>query len=192
MEKNAKDYNRKSIRFMGYDYTLAGAYFVTIISFRRVCNFGEIEKGEVNYSKIGQVIFDCWQNIPEKFSYVKLDEFTLMPNHLHGILWLLEHRGKGEAFSAVTDIRRQSKSENASPLRPKGTRSRSLSAVMQNYKSVSTRMVNRKFFKPGNKIWQRNFHDRIIRNNRELNAIRQYIIDNPLNWEMDKDNPANL
>ena len=106
MEKNVEDYNRKSIRFMGYDYTLAGAYFVTIISFRRVCNFGEIEKGEVNYSKIGQVIFDCWQNIPEKFSYVKLDEFTLMPNHLHGILWLLEHRGKGEAFSAVADIRR--------------------------------------------------------------------------------------
>ena len=63
---------------------------------------------------------------------------------------------------------------------------------MQNYKSVSTRMVNKKFFKPGIKIWQRNFHDRIIRNNRELNAIRQYIIDNPLNWEMDKDNPANL
>ena len=80
-------------------------------------------------------------------------------------------------------------SENASPLRPRGTQPGSLGAIIQNFKSVSTRMVNKRYFEPGNKIWQRDYYERIIRNERELNDIRQYIRDNPLNWDLDSENP---
>ena len=185
-------YHRQSIRMKGYDYTLPGAYFVTLLSQNRVCLFGEVENGEIKLSKIGQLVIDCWYGIPKMFNNVELDEFVLMPNHLHGIFFINEADGKGEAFSDLQYAKDALSSENASPLQPRGTQSGSLSAVVQNFKSVSTRMVNKRYFKPGNKIWQRNYYDRIIRNDRELNAIRQYILDNPLNWEMDKENPVNI
>lgn len=184
-------YHRQSIRMKGYDYTLPGAYFVTLLSQNRVCLFGEVENGEIKLSKIGQLVIDCWYGIPKMFNNIELDEFVLMPNHLHGILLINEAPGKGEAFSDMNTSQHVLGLENASPLQPRGTQSGSLSAVIQNFKSVSTRRVNQKFFKSGNKIWQRSFYERIVRNDRELNAIRQYILDNPLNWEMDKENPVN-
>lgn len=186
------DFNRQSLRFKGYDYSLPGAYFVTTISKRRVCLFGEVRKGNIVLSDIGRVVEKCWHNISKNFPYVRLDEFVLMPNHLHGILFLFEAKGKGEAFSAINTDLDDINFENASPLRPHGTQSRSLGSVIQNFKSVSTRMVNRRYFKAGNKIWQRNYFERIIRNDRELYAIRQYIRDNPLNWRRDLENPTNI
>ena len=137
------------------------------------------------------MVTSCWYSIPESFSNINLDEFVLMPNHLHGILTILENDGTGEAFASSGIDWNHIIHANASPLQPTGTRPGSLSAVVQNFKSVSTRLVNKRFFKVGNKIWQRNYYERIIRNDRELNAIRQYIIDNPLNWGMDKENPSN-
>jgi REP element-mobilizing transposase RayT len=176
----------------GYDYTLPGAFFVTILSKRREYAFGEVIGGDVVLSSIGHVIQDCWFDIPKHSPDVKLDEFIIMPNHLHGILFILESVGKGEAFSN-TDVSLENPNlENASPLRPLGTPPGSLSAIIQNFKSVSTRMVNKMFFKPGNKVWQRNYFERIIRNDSELNAIRQYIIDNPVNWCEDEQHPANI
>ncbi len=189
---DAEHDNRQSTRMKGYDYTLPGAYFVTIISQSRICLFGDIKKGDILYSKVGQSIHESWCSIPGKFSNTELDEFVLMPNHLHGIIFILESDGKGEAFSEVNNFQGVWSSENASPLRPRGTQSSSLSAVIQNFKSVSTRMVNRRYFKPGNKIWQRNYYERIIRNDRELNAIRQYIHNNPLNWVRDLENPTDV
>ena len=104
-----------------------------------------------------------------------------MPNHLHGIILVHESVGKGEAFAVTIPSMVDTRSVNASPQRPKGTRPGSLGAIIQNFKSTSTRMVNKKYSESGNKLWQRNYHERIIRNDRELNAIRQYIRDNPLN-----------
>ena len=186
-----ENHHRQSIRLKEYDYKLPGGYFVTIISHRRACLYGEIENGEINLSQIGQMVEACWYSIPNKSNNIELDEFILMPNHLHGIVLIYEAPGKGEAFSGMNTSQSVLNSENASPLQPRGKQSGSLSAVVQNFKSVSTRRVNQKYFKSGNKIWQRNYYERIIRNDRELNAIRQYILENPLNWEMDKENPAN-
>ena len=189
---DAEHDNRQSTRMKGYDYTLPGAYFVTIISQNRMCLFGDIEKGEVKLSKIGQLVISCWKGITDKINNIVFDEFVLMPNHLHGIIFILESDGKGEAFSDLNTSMCVLSSENASPLRPRGTQSGSLSAVIQNFKSVSTRMMNKRYFKPGNKIWQRNYYERIIRNDRELNAIRQYIHNNPLNWVRDLENPTDV
>jgi REP element-mobilizing transposase RayT len=184
--------HRKSIRMKGYDHSLPGAYFVTILSKRRASIFGNVVKGDVILSSIGLVVQDCWNNIPINSSIITLDDFVLMPNHLHGILIILKSDSKGEAFSKIGSTIETSLLENASPLRPRGTQSGSLGSIIQNFKSVSTRLVNRRFFEPGNKIWQRNYYERIIRNDRELNAVRQYIRNNPVFWDEDDENPANI
>ena len=135
---------------------------------------------------------NCWLNIPKNFDNTSLDEFVLMPNHLLGIIFIHEARGKGEASPERQSNGTVIKPGDASPLHAEGTIPGSVGAIIQNFKSVSTRKVNRLYFKPGNKIWQRNYYERIIRNERELNAIRKYIHDNPYNWGLDKENPANI
>jgi putative transposase len=129
--------------------------------------------------------------IPNDFDRTTLDDFVIMPNHLHGIIFVHEALGKGEAFAGIELNKVEAVSANASPLRPVGTQPGSLSAIIQNFKSISTRLVNNRFFESGNQIWQRNYYERTIRNDRELNAIRQYIRDNPLNWDQDDENPDN-
>jgi putative transposase len=192
MGSDLEIYDRKSIRLKGFDYSLPGFYFITLIAKNRLCLFGEIEIGNIHLNEIGLLVKDCWHGLAKTFTNIKLDEFALMPNHMHGIVEQLDTSGKGEAFSARKVMLDDRNSENASPLRPHGTQSGSLSSVIQNFKSVSTRMVNKRFIKAGNKIWQRNYFERIIRNDRELNTIRQYIIENPMNWEKDVENPTNI
>jgi REP element-mobilizing transposase RayT len=189
MGDDPEKYNRHSIRMKGYDYSLPGAYFVTLISFHTEYLFGEVKNGELLQSDIGGLIKDCWIGLPIFSEHIRLDEQVLMPNHLHGIIIIDTALGKGEAFSDIEPIEVEAESENASPLRPRGTQPGLLGAIIQNFKSVSTRMANKRYFEPGNKIWQRGYYERIIRNERELNAIRQYIRDNPLNWDLDSENP---
>lgn len=184
--------HRRSIRLKRYDYSLPGTYFVTLISHGRVCLFGDIEDGKINLNSIGKLVVECWLSIPKNFSNARLDELILMPNHLHGIIIICDSLGKGEAFAEIFKSTVDTNLVNASPLRPIGTQQGSLGAIIQNFKSVSTRMVNQKYFEAGNKIWQRNYFERIIRNDRELNAIRQYIRDNPNNWKLDRENPINI
>lgn len=192
MGYDTEKHHRRSIRMKGYDYSLPGAYFVTLLSHGRACLFGEIKEGNMSQSAIGKSIIECWLRIPNNFDNISLDEFSLMPNHMHGIIFIHEAHGKGEAFADFGSTKPGIVSANASPLRPVGTQLGSLSAIIQNFKSVSTRRVNRLYVEPGNKIWQRNYHERIIRNERELNTIRGYIRDNPLNWDLDQENPTNM
>ena len=187
MGYDIEKHHRRSIRMEGYDYSLPGAYFVTLLSHGRACLFGEIEGGIIRQSDIGKLVSDCWLRIPNYFNDIGLDDYVLMPNHLHGIILIHESVGKGEAFAETILSMVDTRSANASPQRPKGTRPGSLGSIIQNFKSVSTRMVNKRYFESGNKLWQRNYHERIIRNERELIAIRQYILNNPLNWELDKE-----
>jgi REP element-mobilizing transposase RayT len=182
-------HQRRSIRMVGYDNTLPGAYFVTLISRRRICLFGEITSEEMDLNPIGQKVIQCWYSLLKNFQNVELDEFVLMPNHLHGIIVLLDAFGKGEAFPEMVSSPKIEGIGDASPLRPRGTESGSLGAIIQNFKSMSTRMVNKMYYERGNKIWQRNYYERIIRNESEFNAIRKYIWENPLNWGKDQENP---
>jgi putative transposase len=192
MEFDPEKHHRRSIRYEGYFYSLPGAYFVTLLSFRRICMFGEIEDGVVRQKEIGELISNCWRRIPSHFDNTSLDEFVLMPNHLHGIIFIKDSLGQGEAFADDESLQSELNSANASPLRQIGTQPGSLGAIIQNFKSVSTRLVNKEYFEPGMRLWQKNYYERIIRNERELNAIRQYIRDNPLYWEMDRENPGKI
>jgi putative transposase len=195
-----RKHHRRSIRLKGFDYTRPGAYFVTMVSYRRVCLFGEVVDGQARLNDLGKIVDRCWKNISRHFPEVELDVYVIMPNHLHGIIWIGD-RGMGEASKdaeqeishplAIAQSRSASPiNADASPQPPNGTQSGSLNAIVQNFKSVSTRKANQFLGSPGGKIWQRDYYERIVRSERELNAIRRYIENNPTQWESDRENPA--
>lgn len=190
MAFDPEKHHRRSIRLKGYDYTQAGAYFVTICAYRRECLFGQVANGVV-LSQYGCIAEQCWQILPRDFPRVELDVFVSMPNHLHGIIVLTgcHTTGRGEAF-ARRHPQPPSTPANASPLRSAhGTQAGSLAAIVQNFKSVSTRKINRTRATPGMPVWQGNYHEHIIRDEDELSRIREYIVNNPLQWADDRENP---
>ena len=169
----ATEHHRRSIRIRGFDYTSHGAYFVTIVTDGRRQLFGRIIGDEMRLNAAGRIVAEEWQRSGELRSNVEIDAFVVMPNHFHGIVFLTQ-----------TD---------ECTLRSAPTRSfgggmaGSLPVVVRNFKgAVTRRMRERGFDEP---VWQRNYHERVIRNERELQAIRQYIIDNPRQWALDKENP---
>ncbi len=183
-------HHRRSIRLKGYDYSQAGAYFVTIVTHDRECAFGEVVECEMRLNEIGQVASECWVAMPTHHSNIELDEFVVMPNHIHGII-LIVADGHGDArrgvqLNAPTDYKPTRNADNRmsviSPYR--GT----LSVVIRTFKAAVTtaaREINRQGF-----AWQRNYHEHIIRNDRDLERIRAYILNNPPNWHADAENPS--
>lgn len=160
--------NRRSIRLFSYDYSQNGAYFVTVCTQNRECLFGEVVHGEMRLNHAGQIANQCWRNIPTHFPHVDIDEFILMPNHIHGILVI---DGRGTACRAPTG------EQFGKPV------SGSIPTIIRSFKSAATKRVNESHGTPGTKLWQRNYYEHIIRDDDELNRIRQYILDNPAQWE---------
>jgi len=186
---------RQSTRLREYDYSTVNAYFVTLCTYNRECLFGYIEESGMISNQFGNIVHTKWNDIPVHFKNIVLDEFTIMPNHLHGIIIITDKKmdvGAKHSLNTKTFAIHQSNT-NASPLQnhQKGTKPGSLSSIIQNFYSVTTRKINRIRKTPGLKLWQRNYFDRIIRNENELNKIREYIINNPLKWHLDKENPEN-
>jgi putative transposase len=182
--------HRRSIRLPDYDYTQAGAYFITICTHERPPLLGSIVDGAVTLTRSGEIVRKCWTDIPRHFPSVKLDEFVVMPNHLHGILWITTASvapREGEAFPTKPEDALQTRGGNASPLHmPVGTAPGSIGAIMQNFKSVTTRRINQLNRTRGTSLWQRDFYEHVIRNDESLNEIRQYIIYNPETWLRDE------
>ncbi|MDP2857789.1 MAG: hypothetical protein Q8P50_07410 [Bacillota bacterium] len=179
---------RRSIRLRGYDYSQPGAYFVTVCSEDRQCIWGDIAEGQMKRNLLGDVVLACWANLPHHFPYVELDAFVVMPNHVHGIVVITHRRGEASGPNTRTP---GLAAPDATPLpHPDGTRPGSLGAIVQNFKSVSTRRINTMRSAPGAPVWQRNYYEHVVRNERELDRIRQYIILNPSRWAWDRQNPA--
>ncbi len=153
MSYNSEIHHRQSIRLQGYDYTNEGIYFVTICCYQRQHLFGEIDNGEMKINLIGQIVSALWQKMPQHFPNVELDGFILMPDHLHGIIMISESKEKA-----------------------------SLANIIQNFKSISSRKINRINKTYGISIWQRNYYERIVRTDQELINLREYIKNNPANW----------
>jgi putative transposase len=187
---NPNKHHRRSIRLKGYDYSSPGAYFITICTHQRECLFGEIVDSEMQLNSVGLYIQSYWQRLSLNFE-IELDAFVVMPNHIHGIIWLGGNIGRGEAFGPK--IRKQHKDlcPNASPLQPHGTQPGSIGAIIQNFKSITTQRINRISRSNNNKIWQRNYYEHIIRTENSLQYIRQYIHHNPLSWHHDQLHPDN-
>ncbi|MBI3247011.1 MAG: transposase [Deltaproteobacteria bacterium] len=193
MAYHPETHHRRTIRLKGYDYAQAGAYFVTICAYQRTCLFGHVENGTVMLSQYGHLAEQCWKVLSRDFPRVELDVFVVMPNHLHGIIILTGRHtaGRGEAFARRRQERPQSTLVNASPLRSaRGTQPGSLAAIVQNFKSVSTRKINRIRATPAMPVWQGNYYEHIIRDEDELSRIREYIVNNPLQWAVDRENPS--
>ena len=177
MSYNPDRYHRRSIRLKSYDYSQTGAYFVTICALDRECVFGEIADGQMRLNPLGEIVQACWHCLPQHFWYLELDAFVIMPNHVHGII---ELNGVG--------------AQHAAPL-PGGLRPNvppgSLGAIVRSFKSAVSKQINESRGAPGTPIWQRNYYEHIIRNEDELRRICQYIVDNPAQWVLDRENPAN-
>lgn len=197
MTFNPDIHHRRSIRLKDYDYSQGGAYFVTICAWQRECLFGEIVNGEMMLNDMGRIIETVWSVLPEHFINIHLDEYMIMPNHFHGILHIDVFVGVKQDSPALPafDLRRtKGKADEALALplhRLRGSVSGSLCSIVQNFKSVSTRKINIVRNSPGCPVWQRNYYERVIRNENELSRAREYIVNNPLKWAIDKENPVN-
>ena len=172
-------HRRKSNRLHAFDYASAAEYFVTICTEDRECHFGEIKSGKMRLSHIGQIARKCWADIPDHFPNVELDEYEVMPNHMHGIV-----RVKSRVGTRRRGVQLNAPTEDHSRLSPKkGT----LSVILRTYKAAITTLCREQGFTYFG--WLQGFHDHIIRNQGDLNRIRKYIRDNVKNWEADEENP---
>jgi putative transposase len=187
--KNNRDkHHRRSIRLKGWNYTTPGAYFITICTYQRACLFED--------RRLRELTENAWQNIPTQphARHVSLDEWVVMPNHLHGILVLTAIETDDDTGVGAKQVRQQlsfpkeSSIRPALPVPPRGVEPGSVGAIVGNFKSLVARRANKLRRSPGAKVWQRGYYDRIVRNERELDAIRQYIGDNPRRWAEDRDN----
>jgi REP element-mobilizing transposase RayT len=168
-------HHRRSIRLKGYDYTAAGAYFVTLVTHQRGCIFGEIVADEMWLNALGEIVAEEWERTPTIRAEMELDEWVVMPNHIHGIV-VITTVGVGADVGA----------DGRPPLQraPK-----SLGAFVAGFKSVVTKRINEHRATPGQPVWQRNYYEHIIRNEAALAHLRAYIHNNPLKWALDNDNP---
>lgn len=168
---NPDIHNRKTIRLKGFDYSVQGMYFITICVQNRECVYGNIEKGKPCLNQAGEMVEQHWLKIEQQFENVKLDEYVIMPNHIHGIIFIA------------------SAQNNRADTRPAPT----IGDIICAFKSMTTNCyiqnVKQNEWKPFDKrLWQRNYFERIIRNQEELDRIRDYIKNNPSRWEFDKNN----
>ena len=172
--------HRRSIRLPEYDYTQTGAYFVTVVTDGRDCLFGAVVDGEMQLNDFGKIADECWWAIPDHFPFVELGAHVIMPNHVHGIIIINAAEvmsGRGAAL-----LRPYEPSPNVKP--------GSLGAIIRSYKSAVSYRIHKEHNATG--IWQRNYYEHIIRTDADLQRITDYINANPLRWNDDDENPANI
>ena len=188
-EKFKNKYTIKSARLEGHDYSQNGMYFVTICTKNREEFFGKIEDGEMIFSDVGKTANEFWREIARHFPFVNLDEYIVMPNHLHGIM---EINKNGSNMHACRDEAMPRLYTGEYPKMSKiSPKSGSLSVMIGSFKSIVSKMVNKQY--PNITFaWQPRFYDHIIRNERSLGEIREYIKTNPKTWKRDRNNSESV
>ena len=217
---NTQIHHRRSIRLKGYDYTLPGAYFITLVTWQRDCLFGTLTDGKMQLSALGKIVQDEWMRSIDirKEILIHEDEYIIMPNHLHGIVWIVRlddnqpvgadgvrpndgvqpTRGASIAplrESGACHAPLQEKGASLAPLRESGTchaplqrKPRSLSSFVAGFKAAVTSRAGNELNMTG--IWQRNYYDHIIRNDQDFMNIWEYIDTNPQRWLEDQLHPS--
>jgi REP element-mobilizing transposase RayT len=180
MPYNADQHHRRSIRLSGYDYAQAGAYFVTLCTHQRECLFGEVVDGEMRLNAFGCVVEEEWFASARIRQEIELDAFVVVPNHIHGIVWI--------AVGATGRSPVQTSYKSSMQHRPRGPAPRSLGAFVAGYKSAVTKRINALRNTPSAPVWQRDYHEHVIRNETALDAMRTYIVNNPSRWDVDRYN----
>ncbi|MBI2298367.1 MAG: transposase [Armatimonadetes bacterium] len=164
------------MRLPGYDYAAQGVYFVTICTAGRGCWLGQADHDSILLSAVGTQVERSWQALPEHFHDLDLDAFVVMPNHLHGLVILHGDRPPAFGEDRLTEAFG----------RP---RAGSLSTVIRSFKSAASRAAHA-LLPPGETLWQRGFHEHIVRDDDELGRIRYYSAANPCRWAVDRENPG--
>ena len=181
MSHDSNKHQRRSIRLKDYDYSQAGAYFVTMCTHKKECVLGNVINGEMQLNECGRAVKEEWVKTAEIRNNVELDVSVVMPNHFHGILAIVDDC-RGTARCAPTVGNRQfGKMTSAS-----------VPAIIRSFKSAVSRRINELRGTPRTPIWQRNYYEHVIRNEDDLNEIREYIVNNPLKWDLDSENPNNV
>lgn len=199
MTYNPDKHNRRSIRLKDYDYSAAGAYYITMVTHHRECFFGEVVDNEMLLNDAGKMLDKWWCKLQEKFSGIELDEYVIMPNHFHGIIIIANNddnvgaipRNRPDENAQQTDENKTQTGENTvSPLHIPNKYD-GLGRYISWFKRMTTneyiRNVKQNDWQAfDGKLWQRNYYEHIIRDEAELNKKRDYITSNPLNWKTDE------
>ena len=170
--------SRRSMRLKPYDYSLAGYYFLTVCAQNRQCVFGEIINGKMALNEAGEMIETNWNKLPRRFPNIKLDEFVIMPNHMHGVIIIVGAPLVGAQNNDIADRA----ATRAAP---------TLGDIVGAFKSIAAneyiRSVKNNDWPPfKGSIWQRNYYEHIIRDECDLNRVREYVVNNPYKWQEDE------
>jgi len=165
---------RKQNRLNGYDYSQSNYYFVTICTQNRKYIFGDIANNEMILNDAGDMVNFWWQETFKKYKNISIDEYIIMPNHIHGIINIA--------------VGARSPRPDNNKIIGRGNRAPTIGNIIAYFKYQTTKQINESQNTPGKKIWQRNYYDHIIRNDKSLNNIRQYIKNNPATWNTDENN----
>jgi REP element-mobilizing transposase RayT len=163
-----KIHHRKSIRLAGWDYSQAGAYFVTVVTWQRDCLFGDVVGGEMQLNDFGEIAVQTWRWLETQYPYVELGAWVVMPNHSHAIVIIHDDDRRGGSRTAPTT----------------DTKRKPLGRLIGAFKTVSTKHINLLRQTEGQTVWQRNYYEHVIRNDREMGNIWRYIESNPVMWEV--------
>ena len=164
MKYDPSIHHRRSIRFKGYDYSQPGAYFITICTHQKKCLFGKVFDGQMQLNNFGNIVQFHWRSLEKHHSHIRLDQFVVMPNHFHGIIIINKN-----VDAAI------------------GQQQKAMPEIIRGFKTFSARQVNKVRHQSGVPLWQRNYYERIIRNEEELDRVQKYIINNPRNWTKDRE-----
>ena len=173
-------FHRRSIRLQDYDYSQNGAYFITICTNNQIPLFGHVVSGEMILNQIGQIVQTEWIRTGMLREGIFLDEFVIMPNHVHGILVIDVDEGRGTLRVPIAARAQDNIEKFGKPV------SNSIASIMRGFKSTTTRQVNQLNGTNNIPVWQRNYYEHVIRSENDLNAIRIYIEGNTLNWQKDQ------
>jgi putative transposase len=165
---------------------------VTICTHGHKCLFGEIVNSATQLNRLGNVVSKCWLEIPHHFPNVEIDTFVVMSNHFHGILIITDKCKTTKYYTNTVHNVRRGDPMGRPYIRPHGPTPDSIGTIIGQFKSVVTKRINKLRGTPGARLWQRNYYEHVIRNEMDLNDIRQYILDNPVKWDMDENNPDRL
>jgi len=190
MKFDPQKHHRHSIRLKEFDYTQPGGYFITIVTFQREHLFGEIQNDEMKLSKFGLVAKQQWEKLPKRFPNIELGAFTIMPNHAHGIIQILDNtcRGTAENLNNLDNesSRRAPTEQFQHPV--KG----SIPTIIRSYKSAVSYRINLIRGINSVPVWQDNYYEHVIRSHEDWDRIHRYIESNPSMWAEDNENILSL
>ena len=181
-----------------YDYSQAGAYFVTVCAWKKENIFGEIKSCEMLLNEYGEIVMKCWDDLSNYYPNAQLDEFSVMSNHIHGIVSLSNVGAQFIAPVRKTTVEKQGvmKKGLMNQVPTENNRSKqgainhapTVGEIVRAFKARCTHAINKIRNTPGVPVWQRDYYEHIIRDDRELHTIRQYIRYNPSKWDEDEEN----